>query len=364
MSSPRKLTARVYVSLRHATKRAFRAAGLVSIAGAKALIDVLLNRDRPQFSFGRLSDERYNVYLLFALTRIGEVGCSASDMRVAYKWLPKGFFFKKIQINWRAPTGDILLCENTLGRRPDILRIDRRYYSLPPSEHRLFAPYFAHPEFYRSGLHDAVRGMRGRERNVKIFFAGTQSESAYSKSFNFPILNRDRILRHLSEKLEWVEKAQADESGRRSMLIVTTNDTRDTLDKHRLSIQNYIELMSRSEFFICPPGGRIPHSHNLIEAMSVGTIPITNYHSYMRPPLTSDDNCLAFSTLQEFEKIIDRALQMPAAEVQRLREGVLSYYDEHLEPKSFGKKLMERPASILEVVVNDELRSVVRRGSF
>jgi hypothetical protein len=354
MSSPRKLAARVYVSLRHATKRAFRAAGLVSIGGAKASIDVLLNRDRPQFSFGRLSDERYNVYLLFALTRIGEVGCSASDVRVAYKWLPKRFFFKKIQINWRAPTEEILLCENTLGRRPDILRIDRRYYSLPPSEHRLFAPYFAHPEFYRSGLHDAVRGMRGRERNVKIFFAGTQSESAYSKSFNFPILNRDKILRHLSEKFERVEKAQADESGRRSMLIVTTNDTRDTLDKHRLSIQNYMELMSRSEFFICPPGGRMPHSHNLIEAMSVGTIPITNYYSYMRPPLTSDENCLAFSTLQEFEKIVDRALQMPAPEVQHLREGVLSYYDKHLKPESFCRKLMERPASILEVVVNDE----------
>jgi hypothetical protein len=335
-------------------KRVIRAAGLVSIGGAKVLIEVFLDRGRPKFSFGRLSDERYNVYLLFALTRIGEVGCSASDARVAYKWLPIRLFFKKIRINWRAPTEDILLCESALGRRSVILRIERRYYSLPPSEHRLFAPYFAHPEFYRSGLHEAVRRMRGRERNVKIFFAGTHSESAYSKSFSFPILSRDKILRYLSEKSEWVEKAKIDKGGSRSMLIFTTSDTRDALDKHRLSIQNYIELMSRSDFFICPPGGRMPHSHNLIEAMSVGTIPITNYHSYMRPPLTSDDNCLAFSTLEEFEKIIDRALQMPAAEVQRLREGVLSYYDEHLEPRSFGKKLMERPASILEVVVNDE----------
>ena len=200
-------------------KRVIRAAGLVSIGGAKALIDVFLDRDRPKFSFGRLSDERYNVYLLFALTRIGEVGCSASDTRVAYKWLPIRLFFKKIRINWRAPTEDILLCESALGRRSDILRIDRRYYSLPPSEHRLFAPYFAHPEFYRSGLHEAVRRMRGRERNVKIFFAGTHSESAYSKSFSFPILSRDKILDYIIARFEWAIKAELSENGLQPIVL-------------------------------------------------------------------------------------------------------------------------------------------------
>jgi glycosyltransferase involved in cell wall biosynthesis len=115
-----------------------------------------------------------------------------------------------------------------------------------------------------------------------------------------------------------------------------------------------MDAMSRSDFFISPPGWRMPHSHNLIEAMSVGTIPITNYHSYMRPPLTPGGDCLAFSTLEELENVIDRALNMEAKEVQRLRKGVISYYDENLEPERFGKKLMERPASILEVVVNDE----------
>jgi hypothetical protein len=74
----------------------------------------------------------------------------------------------------------------------------------------------------------------------------------------------------------------------------------------------------------------------------------------MRPPLAPDCNCLAFSTPQELETVVSRALQMRAGEVQHLRQGVISYYDEHLDPESFGKRLRERPASILEVVVNDE----------
>ena len=102
----------------------------------------------------------------------------------------------------------------------------------------------------------------------------------------------------------------------------------------------------------------MPHAHNLIEAMSVGTIPITNYHSYMRPTLTPDGNCLAFSTVEELDRVINRALRMSAAEIQRLREGVISYYDQHIEPESFGKKLVERSASISELVVNDESGSV------
>jgi hypothetical protein len=81
----------------------------------------------------------------------------------------------------------------------------------------------------------------------------------------------------------------------------------------------------------------MPHSHNLVEAMSVGTIPITNYHSYMRPQLTPDGNCLAFSTIQELEMVIDCALCISAAKIRRLREGVISYYEEYIEQENFGK---------------------------
>jgi hypothetical protein len=63
---------------------------------------------------------------------------------------------------------------------------------------------------------------------------------------------------------------------------------------------------------------------------------------------------LGFSTFEELERIIDGALCMPAGESQRLRDGVISYYEEYIEPESFGKKLMKCLPSISELVVNDE----------
>ena len=336
--------------LRRAVRRAARVASVVSIVGLKALIDVVLKRDRPKISFERLSDYHNHIYLLFALTRVGKVGCYPRHAPLAYKNMPIRDFLRRVRINWHSPTDGILLSESAHG--PDILHINPKYYSLRPSQHRFFAPYFAHPEFYRTGLHNAVLNMRRRERNVKIFFAGGYN-THYSENFRFPILSRDKILRHLIEQFEWAIKADADKNGVKSILFVSPSDG-GSLDKHKLSIQDYIDTMSRSEFFICPPGCVHPHSHNLVEAMSVGAIPITNYHSYMRPPLTPDGNCLAFSTLQELEIAVNRALHMHVGEVQRLRESVISYYDEHLKPENFGKKLMERPASISEVVVIDE----------
>ena len=97
----------------------------------------------------------------------------------------------------------------SLGERyngPNTLQMNPQYYSSPPADHRLFAPYFAHPKFYKAGLHKVVHDMRERARNVRIFFAGTNSVSAYSEKFRFPILSRDKILRHLIQKFEWAIK--------------------------------------------------------------------------------------------------------------------------------------------------------------
>jgi hypothetical protein len=324
----------------------------VLIAGVKAAIDAVLNRDRASISLERVGQGRYYGFLLVALTRIGTVGCSVPDAYRAWTSLPARDFLRNVRINWRSPSQGVILSEGSYA--PNILQIKPLYYSLAPAGHRLFAPYFAHPEFYRSGLHDLVRGMRGQQRNIRIFFAGTLLSSKYTEKFRFPILSRDKVLGHVIANFKSAIETRVGESGSRPIYIVLTSNTRDIIDKHKLSLRDYMGAMSRSDFFICPAGWLMPHSHNIIEAMSVGTIPITNYHSYMRPTLTPDANCLAFSTVEELQTVINRALCMPAVEIQSLRDGVISYYDEHLEPESFGKKLMELSASISELVVNDE----------
>ena len=48
---------------------------------------------------------------------------------------------------------------------------------------------------------------------------------------------------------------------------------------------------------------------------------------------------------------------MPTAEIERLRAGVISYYEEYIEPERFGKKLMARLPSISELMVDSIFNS-------
>jgi hypothetical protein len=319
------------------------------------MIDAVINRHQALISFESLGNERHYVYLLFALTQVGAVGCSARAAQYAWAWLPLKDFIRNIQINWRTPSDGILISERAGVN--GIIQINRQYYSSPVADHRLFVPYFAHPVFYKSGLYNAVRVMRGGERNIRIFFAGTipeTSEEREQAAARYGLLSRSKILNHVIARFEWAISTELAENDSHPILIVATSDTRDVINKYALDLKRYVETMSRSDFFICLPGKIMPHSHNLIEAMSVGTIPITNYHSYMRPPLTPEENCLAFSTLEELETVIDYALRMPSIEVKRLREAVISYYDKYIEPEQFGKTLIKCLPAISELVVNDE----------
>ncbi len=137
-------------------------------------------------------------------------------------------------------------------------------------------------------------------------------------------------------------------------VMAMTEDTRDTVSKHKLSMDSYLDAMSRSDFFICPPGLLVPHSHNIAEAMSVGTIPITNYHDYMRPKLTGGQDCLSFNSLEELDEAVDRALAMTSEEVERLRKNVISYYKKYMDPVAFGEKIRSSSKLVEEIVVNDE----------
>jgi len=325
----------------------------LAFVGSKLAFDFVRPSDVPAFSFERLSDSRFYAYLLTALTHAGTVECPVRDLVRACTWLrPRDFAFKTRPM-WDGPTkGTIVLSESQTG--PGILHINKRYYSTPPAEHRLFLPYFAHPVFYRNAIHNLIFRMREKERGIRIFFAGTLADRAYSDNFSFPILSRDKILSYVINRFSENISGQPNETDRPIVMSIT-DDTRDTLKKHKLPLFQYMNTMARSAFFISPPGTLIPHSHNIVEAMSVGAIPITNYHDYMVPRLIPGEHCLAFSTLKELEECIESALRMPEPSIRRIRESVIDHYDKYLDPKSFARRFTESYADCSEIVANDDI---------
>jgi hypothetical protein len=140
----------------------------------------------------------------------------------------------------------------------------------------------------------------------------------------------------------------------KDLTIISTSDTANNLDKHKLDMSSYVLALSQSDFFICPPGWLMPHSHNMVEAMSVGAIPITNYAHYVSPPLIDGVNCIAFSNEETLVSAIERARSMTGDEISAMQAAVLTYYEKNLDPIAVGTALRQYLCQVQRIIVNDE----------
>ena len=145
--------------------------------------------------------------------------------------------------------------------------------------------------------------------------------------------------------------------------IVVAMDERggDRQGKSFLSQDHYLEALRECDFVLSPPGWCMPVSHNLIEAMFCGAIPITNAGAFMAEPLKDGKTCLEFQDAEGLVPVIERALAMDAGEVELMRRAVLEYYNRFLEPKAFAEEL--RRSDYRRVFVNAEEKSIVQECS-
>lgn len=294
-------------------------------------------------------DERQSVYLAVALAETGAITCLPRQAPRMLNVLPVHLFVKSVGVSWSPLTSGYSIVDRRHAGdvQLDAIEIKRDYYSSLQNAGQKVMPYFAHPEFYRRGLYKVVQKLRRNRRSIRIFFAGTYSRQAYASDFEFPILSRDVIIDCVLSQF----KSEI-HSGQISLEIAS--DTRDTLSKYSLTPEEYLKKISQADFFICPPGWRMPHSHNMIEAMSVGAIPITNYSQYIKPSMHPGCDCLAFDTIEDLVGVLKVALAMTIREIEIMRENVISYYDAFLDPASFGLDLRSSIGTLKTLLVNDE----------
>ena len=101
-----------------------------------------------------------------------------------------------------------------------------------------------------------------------------------------------------------------------------------------LSMDEHIEFIASSNFFLTCPGTAMPICHHIVESMFVGTVPITLYGNLLFPKLNSN-NSLMFDNYSDLYESIKRALTINDEDFIQMKKEVLSYYDKHLSPSSF-----------------------------
>ncbi len=229
---------------------------------------------------------------------------------------------------------------------PRSIRISDDYYGRSAMGDCAYYPYVMHPWVYSKGWHRRVVALRRSPRRFRLFFSGVVNEG-YVERFDFPIMNRPAIVECVLETFRsdaCVVSSRSDlaalrRTDRPIVLIVFRGDVTPTASNHFLSRESYLRMLARSRFALCPPGVFMPHSHNLVEAMAVGTIPLINYPEFCRPELADGETCLTFSSPEELRDAVRRALTASTEQTQSMTGAVTRYYDEELSPEGTARKL-------------------------
>jgi hypothetical protein len=327
-----------------------------SLLVAKLLTERLLVRGTPRVTLSTMAGWRYPVYLLNALAGAGVVGVHWRDLAAAWRALPGDLFWRRVRIASFMPVGSrgVLIRDDQYGhpiacRRT--IQLERRYYSAPRGPDLWVLPYFAHPDFYQQGMAGVARRLLGQPgpRPVTLFFSGTVDGEHYAAAARFSILTRPPIIEHLERRLD--DTALAGLKARTELF--TIHDVSPGA-RHRFTLPEFLARLASADFCLCPPGCGMPHSHNLIEAMAVGTIPITNYAPFMSPPLRHGVDCFAFETLGDLDRILDSLAALDQASIARMRQGVVDYYNRYLDPSAAGARLLAALPATERLAVNDE----------
>ncbi len=198
-------------------------------------------------------------------------------------------------------------------------------------------PYPMHPSTLERISGKVLVDHRNHRRWFSILFAGNQKARYGDDKIarEFGILNR-------LEMLETVRDHFPDQIFDR-IEAVKTSDGIVLADSRTspISVANWLPAIASANFFLCCPGSSQPTCHHLIEAMSVGTIPILQYGDRTTPTLTDGVNAICFSDRASLIHSIERIASLSEGEIAGMRASVAKFYDKHLCGTRFIRNLRD-----------------------
>ena len=233
--------------------------------------------------------------------------------------------------------------ERAIGKRPWLKKVQVRF--------DLFAPFwFSNPLIMPFPMHPLQANLRAEQldecrsasRKMRIFFSGDTHQ--YRRTWvHYPSTKLPRLP---------IVKAVMEDMGN-AVLVISDPLVLDELrngayvnqcvmtasSEVRIEPQDWLGTLAMADFFLSPPGIVMPMCHNIIEAMAVGTIPITNYPEWLDPQLKHMENCIVFNDRDDLIAKIKQVLDMAPEEIARLRSNVIDYYHTYMRPGTFIRRV-------------------------
>lgn len=158
----------------------------------------------------------------------------------------------------------------------------------------------------------------GRRNFFDIISRGEVVDFIVKKDYYLPVLSVDTLNNFLDDTID--EKA----------IIIDTNI------HFQIGGEDLKRVLKQFAFYLGLPGIIIPQSHNLIEAMSVGSIPVIHltYSNLFSPPLENKVNAIIYESLDELDDCIQEIFNYKEEQIIQLRINTYNYYKEFLTPEA------------------------------
>lgn len=218
-------------------------------------------------------------------------------------------------------------------------------------------PYGMHPAHVHTlgvkGLSERLISLRATGRTRRLFFAGS-IHSFYDKRDTigdvFGKLTRAQIVTLTRDTGMFFEPSGPEQFRER------TDEPFVLIDSARCGIPQpqWLSEVARSDIMLCPPGAIMPMCYNIIEAMAVGTIPLTNYPEWFFPPLRHGQECFAFTGKDDLLACLEEIRTMSPSRIAAMRQACITYYDTHLDPRAVVNRILESGSDHVRLHVLDE----------
>lgn len=221
-------------------------------------------------------------------------------------------------------------------------------------------PMSFHPYMYSNNLWNIP--IKTSVRKNAIFTFGNFDREAYKEIHKAPfkVINRAELIESFSKQEGFISvKSKNELNG----LVKENKQYRFIFaEKENVSIpmENVREYLSKFRYFLCCPGVFAPLSHNFVEALSVGTVPIIqqSYADLIYPKLQHQKNAFIFQDWDHLLELINNEIfKVSDQEYAEMNEQVQKYYDDYLQPESVAENIIKQ-LEIATIFLNASERSV------
>lgn len=222
-------------------------------------------------------------------------------------------------------------------------------------------PMSFHPYMYHYQLWNEEIELQNNRYNA-LFSYGNFNRNAYLdiKRTDFKVASRTELLNFLEIDPNFISIKSSEELENKGETLnqKLVFAMRENYQIEMKDIRSHLALFN---FYLCCPGVVMPLCHNVVEAMSVGTIPIIEkeYADVMYPNLEHLKNAVIFNDLHDLKMLLkERLFVLSNDEILDIRKNVFNYYEEFLSPTGMIKNLNKNIADGNKIYLQAEHRSV------